>query len=112
MQASPIKATTAAELINDNIQALPHPDSGVLRLTMFSHQSETARKYKRQISEALVLLLENNGYHVCNGLSEAVALLELAGYTVTAAESSEDEPTAAVDAPSLADLEPSAEHHP
>lgn len=65
---------------------------------MFAHQSDGIRTLKRQISESLVLLLEANGYHVLNGLTEAHVLLEAHGYTVeppaepTAVESDTDVP--------------------
>lgn len=77
-----IKSETAVELIYQNMPALQHPSAGVLRLTMFTHESDGVRKLKRQIAESLVLLLEANGYHLCNGLSEASALLTEHGYTV------------------------------
>ena len=49
---------------------------------MFSHDSPGIRSLKRRIAEGLVMLLESNGFHLCNGLSEAQKLLEDHGYTV------------------------------
>ena len=51
-------------------------------MVMFTHNSPGLQKLKHQIAEALVLLLEDNGLHVLNGLTEAVALLQAQGYTV------------------------------
>ncbi|AAN01755.1 hypothetical protein PBI_CJW1_141 [Mycobacterium phage Cjw1] len=98
LQPVRIKATAAVDLIEQRLQALEHPAAGVLRLTMFSHVSDGIRKLKRQLAEALVLLLENNGYSLHNGLSEAIETVTAAGYTVTKAD--DTEPTE----PSLMDL--------
>jgi hypothetical protein len=81
-RVSTIQATTAVDLLYQNLQALPHPAAGLVRLTMFAHESDGIRTLKRQVSESVILLLESNGYHICNGLSEAQALLESAGYAV------------------------------
>ncbi|AYR00249.1 hypothetical protein PBI_PAT3_144 [Mycobacterium phage Pat3] len=97
-----IKAITAVDLIEQRLQALEHPTAGVLRLTMFSHVSDGVRKLKRQLAESLVLLLENNGYRIHNGLTEAVDTLTAAGYTVIPpdTDTSAQSPTE----PSLMDL--------
>ncbi|AVI03530.1 hypothetical protein SEA_BARBARIAN_144 [Mycobacterium phage Barbarian] len=97
-----IKATTAVDLIEQRLQALEHPTAGVLRLTMFSHVSDGVRKLKRQLAESLVLLLENNGYSLHNGLTEAVDTLTSAGYTVIPPDS--DTPVEGTVEPSLMDL--------
>lgn len=76
------KAPIAVQLIEQNLQALPHPEVGMLRLTQFSQPSPGVMKIKHQIAEGLILLLENNGFHVLNGLSEAKQLLEDNGYAV------------------------------
>lgn len=85
---SEIKATSAVTLLNQRIQSLEHP-SGLVRLTMFSHNSDGVKAYKRQVSEAVIMLFESNGYHIVNGLSEAVALLESHGYVVQAPAATE-----------------------
>lgn len=75
------RATLAVSLFERHLAALPHP-GGLVRLVQFTHSSPGLQKLKRQISEALVLLLETNGFHLCNGLSEAQALLQAHGYQV------------------------------
>ena len=82
--SSPVKSKVAAALFERHLGMLPHPDV-VVRLVQFSHDSPGLRVYKRQVSEALVLLLEDNGLHIHNGLDDAKAALEAAGYRVTKA---------------------------
>ncbi|AGU92559.1 hypothetical protein P755_gp113 [Mycobacterium phage Quink] len=102
LQPVRIKATAAVDLIEQRLQALEHPAAGVLRLTMFSHVSDGVRKLKRQLAESLVLLLENNGYRIHNGLTEAVDTLTAAGYTVIPPDT--DTPAQSPTEPSLMDL--------
>lgn len=72
----------AVEILYNSIHELSHPDAGVIRLVYFGHTSDGQKKITRQVSEAVVMQLESNGLHIVNGLSEAAALLEGAGYTV------------------------------
>ncbi|QBJ05043.1 hypothetical protein SEA_MOLDEMORT_146 [Mycobacterium phage Moldemort] len=102
LQPVRIKATAAVDLIEQRLQALEHPTAGVLRLTMFSHVSDGVRKLKRQLAESLVLLLENNGYRIHNGLTEAVDTLTAAGYAVIPPDT--DTPAQSPTEPSLMDL--------
>lgn len=76
------KAARAVDLICANLDRLQHP-AGVVRLVQFAHDSPGLRKVRRQIAEALVMLLESHGFHICNGLSEAEQLLVDNGYSVT-----------------------------
>lgn len=76
-----IKAKLASDILYDNLARIPHPD-GMVRLVQFSHDSPGLRKVRRQISDGLVLMLEQQGWHLCNGLAEAERLLTDAGYTV------------------------------
>ena len=78
-----VQASAAVEVIAQNLNNLPHPDHGRLRLTYFGHQSEGQTKITRGTAEAIVLLLESNGFHVVN-LAEAATLLESHGWTVEA----------------------------
>lgn len=77
------KAKWAVDLFYRHLEAIPHPELGVLRLVQFSHDSPGLRRIRQGIAEGLVMLVEENGGHMCNGLSEAVTLLTSAGYTVT-----------------------------
>jgi hypothetical protein len=74
------------EIIYQNIANMPHPDFGVLKLVYFGHQSEGQEKITRATAEAIVMLLEENGYYLCNGLSEAATLLRENGYLVASAD--------------------------
>lgn len=74
----------AVELFYNNVHELAHPDAGQIKLVYFGHTSDGQKKITRQVSEALVMLLERNGLHVVNGLSEARALLESNDYVVLA----------------------------
>lgn len=49
----------AVELYEKRLDTLPHPE-GLVRLVQFSHDSPGLRKLRRQIAEALVILLEND----------------------------------------------------
>jgi hypothetical protein len=80
---STVVALRAVDIICANLDRLQHP-SGVVRLVQFAHDSPGLRKLRRQIAEALVMLLESSGFYLCNGLSEAEQLLTDNGYTVTA----------------------------
>lgn len=63
----------AAELIAENLSALPHPDGGVCQLPGFSGQllpdalREQMADSARQIGEAVVYLLESNGFRLESG---------------------------------------------
>ena len=78
------KAKMAVEIIYQNIDNLPHPEHGSLRMVYFGHKSDGQMKITRATAEAIVMLLEANGQFICNGLSEATDLLTARGYTVTA----------------------------
>lgn len=71
------------DLYEKHLQAIPHPEAGLLKLVQFSHDSPGLRKLRRYIAEGFVLLAESNGFLLSNGLSESVSHLESAGYTVT-----------------------------
>ena len=79
-----VKSQLAVALFEKHLGLLPHPDV-VVRLVQFSHDSPGLRVYKRQVAEALTLLLEDNGLLIHNGLDDARAALEAAGYRVTKA---------------------------
>ena len=87
------QATTAVEIIYQNIANMPHPDYGVLKLVYFGHQSEGQQKITRATAEAIVMLLEANGLRICNGLSEAAALLRNNGYLVASPDEVGEVPT-------------------
>lgn len=78
------QAEIAVEVIYNNIHNLPHPDHGSLRLVYFGHQSEGQKTITRNVAEAIVMLLEDNGHYICNGLSEAADILRGNGYIVAA----------------------------
>lgn len=75
------QAKIAAEILYNNIANLPHPD-GNIRLVYFGHQSEGQKIITRNVAEAIVMLLEENGHHICNGLDEAADLLRANGWIV------------------------------
>ena len=74
----------AVEIFYQNLNSLPHPEQGMLRLMYFGHTSDGQKKITRYTAEALVMLLEANGFHLCNGVSEAAAWLMSEGYRVEA----------------------------
>lgn len=76
-----VKAKLAVDVLYDNLGRIPHPD-GLVKLVQFSHDSPGLRKVRRQIAEGLVMLLEGQGWHLCNGLAEAQELLEAHGYRI------------------------------
>lgn len=76
-----VKAKLAVEILYENLARIDHPD-GMVRLVQFSHDSPGLRKVRRQIAEGLVMLLESQGWYLCNGLSEAAQLLADNGYGV------------------------------
>lgn len=84
-----IKANRAVDVICDNLDRLQDPSGVVVRLVQFAHDSPGLRKLRRQIAQALVLLLESHGFHLCNGLSEAEKLLVDSGYSVTPPQAEE-----------------------
>lgn len=78
------KSEVAVELIYQNIDNLPHPEHGALRIVYFGHKSEGQRKITRATAEAIVMMLEANGMLVLNGLDEVAETLRLNGWTVEA----------------------------
>jgi hypothetical protein len=78
-----VRARWAIALFEKHLGFMSHPDGAIIRLVQFAHDSPGLRKYKRQVCEAMVYTLESNGGYVLNGLTEAVAVLEHAGYTIT-----------------------------
>lgn len=54
--------TAAIELVYANLAALPHKEYGTINVLPFAHDSELVRKIKRQVCEAIVDLLNDNGY--------------------------------------------------
>ena len=54
-----VRCKSAVDVLEPRLGALNHPD-GLVRLTMFSHDSPGLRKIRRQIAEALVMLLEQD----------------------------------------------------
>jgi hypothetical protein len=49
---------SAVEALENRIDKLPHPEVGLIRLVNFSHESPGLRTLRRQICEALVMVLE------------------------------------------------------
>jgi hypothetical protein len=97
-----IRATTAVDLLAHNLSTLPHPNAGAVRLphpgkvdeledgsalvNMLPYPSRQAgEKLRRIVAEALVHLLEGNGYYICNGASEAAQVAADNGYIVSTA---------------------------
>ena len=62
MLRNAINAPQAAQILAENLGRLQHPDAGLLRLVQFSHQSDGVRTLAGQIGEALVMLLEGQGW--------------------------------------------------
>jgi hypothetical protein len=89
----------AVEILYGNIHELQHSDAGVIKLVYFGHKSEGQKKITRQVAEAIVLLLESNGLHIVNGLSEAVSLLQANGYGVIPPTDAPEAPVGPVEAP-------------
>jgi hypothetical protein len=52
----------AIALLTENIHALPHPKYGVMNFLPFAHDSEQVRMVKREMAEAVVGLLDSNGF--------------------------------------------------
>lgn len=77
-----VRATWAIDLVEQHLGMLPTTDGGIVRLVQFAHDSPGLRKYKRQLAESLVYLLESNGGTLIQSPSEAVELLKADGYTV------------------------------
>ena len=76
------RAQLAVDVLKCHLDAIPHPEVGVLRLVQFNHSSPGLEKLRRQLSEGIILLLEHNGMLMCNGVDEAAAELRSRGYTV------------------------------
>lgn len=70
-----IRCKAAVTLFENHLSGLPHPKY-LIKLVQFSHDSPGLRVYKRHIAQALVHLLESNGFYVFNGLTEASAAIE------------------------------------
>lgn len=68
----PPKSKTATDLFYKHISFLPHP-AGIVRLMQFAHDSPGLRKYKLQVAEALVLLLEDNGMLIFDSEADVIA---------------------------------------
>lgn len=81
-----VKATMAADIFATNLDRLAHPTAGMIRLVQFAHDSPGLRTLRKHIGESLVILLEGQGWYLCNGLDDAVKVLTDAGYTVTKGE--------------------------
>lgn len=68
---------TPAELIAANLSALPHPDGGVRQLAGYSTAllpdalRDQVESSARDIGEAVVYLLESNGYRIESGPAPA-----------------------------------------
>jgi hypothetical protein len=52
----------AVQLLYDTIHALPHDEYGVINFLPFSHDSDQTRTVKRHLCEAIVNLLDANGF--------------------------------------------------
>lgn len=79
------RAQVAVEILKCHLDAIPHPEVGVLRLVQFSHSSPGLDKLRRQLSEGIVSLLEDNGMLIFNGVDEAIADLRSKGFSVEVA---------------------------
>ena len=88
MKRTAVRATDAAAILSENLGKLQHPDAGMLRLVQFSHQSEGVKTLAGQIGEALVKLLEDRGWVLCNGQNDAAAWLTAQGWMVAPPEGS------------------------
>lgn len=84
----------AVEVLYNHLGSLPHPDHGNLRLVYFGHQSEGQKTITRNVAEAVVMLLESNGFIVSNGFEEAAAVLRRNGYIVASPADLTDVPVA------------------
>lgn len=78
-------AQMAVEILKTHLDAIPHPEVGILRLVQFNHSSPGLDKLRRQLSEGIVSLLEDNGMIICNGVDEAISELRSRGFTVEVA---------------------------
>lgn len=81
-----VRAQMAVEIVKSHLDAIPHPEVGILRLVQFNHNSPGLDKLRRQIAEGLIGLLEDNGMLIFNGVNEAIEGLEERGYTVFVGE--------------------------
>ncbi len=52
----------AIMFLYENIHALPDPEYGTINFLPFAHDSEQVRMVRRQMSEAIVRLLDSNGF--------------------------------------------------
>lgn len=52
----------AIQLLYDNLATLPSKEYGTINMLPFAHDTETTRTVKRQVCEAIIELLDNNGY--------------------------------------------------
>lgn len=57
---------SAVDCLESRLESLVHPEAGLIKLVQFSHQSPGLLKLRRQIAEALVMLLEQT--HVIEAL--------------------------------------------
>lgn len=79
------RAQVAVEILKCHLDAIPHPEVGVMRLVQFNHSSPGLDKLRQQLSEGIVSLLEDNGMIICNGVDEAIAELRSRGFSVEVA---------------------------
>lgn len=52
----------ATQLLTQHLHALPHPDYGIINMLPFAHNSEQTHQIKRQVAEAIISLLDSNGF--------------------------------------------------
>lgn len=86
MRGSKPRAQVAVDVLKCHLDAIPHPEVGILRLVQFSHSSPGLDKLRRQLSEGIVSLLEDNGMIICNGVDEAISELRSRGFSVEVAD--------------------------
>lgn len=81
-----VQAQMAVQIVKTHLDAIPHPEVGVIRLVQFNHNSPGLDKLRRQIAEGIVGLLEDNGMLIFNGVGEAISGLEERGFRVEVAD--------------------------
>lgn len=80
------RSQMAVEIVKTHLDAIPHPEVGIVRMVQFNHNSPGLENLRRQIAEGIVGLLEDNGLLIFNGVNEAIADLEERGYVVMVGE--------------------------
>lgn len=110
----------ATELLNQHLHALPHPDYGVINMLPFAHNSEQTRQMKHQVAQAIIDLLDTNGY-LADTTREPVELSTVILRCKTCAaqlaeHTTDQQGTAAINAPqyiaAIAALNPACPHNP